>query len=135
MKNNFYIAIIMKLAKNKPKHICPAYRCKKAKANKKKFCHRHHAVNQKENNLVGYTYNILKQNAKTRKKVFTISLVYFKQWCHETNYLALKGRAKNKASIDRIIHTKGYEPGNLQILTVSKNVLKHLEDLKKEVGF
>lgn len=119
----------MILAKNKPKHICPAYRCKNSKADKKRFCHRHHAANQKITNLASYTYNLLRSNAKRRNKIFTITLQDFKEFCEETNYLALKGRTKTKASIDRIDASKGYEKGNLQILTVSQNCRKQFDDV------
>lgn len=118
----------MIVSKNKPKHLCCAYRCKCAKAHKKKFCAKHHAVSQKQNNLAGYTYNLLKQNAKRRKKVFTITLQDFKDFCNETGYLETKGKTKFKSSIDRKDHTKGYEKGNLQILSLSENSKKRFED-------
>lgn len=119
---------VMIIAKSKPKHLCQAKRCKACKAPKKKFCSKHHAQSQKQNNLVGYTYNLLKQNAKTRKKVFTITLQDFKDFCNETGYLETKGRTKLKSSIDRKDHTKGYEKGNLQLLSVSDNSKKRWED-------
>lgn len=120
----------MKLTKNKPKHLCPAYRCKKSKADRKRFCHKHHHVHQKETNLAGYTYMLLKCNAKRRGKVFTITLQDFKAFCEETNYLVLKGKKANSASIDRINPSLGYEKGNLQVLSLSANVSKHYEDSK-----
>ena len=114
----------MIVAKKKPKHVCPAYRCKKNKAKKKGFCHRHHHVNQKQNNPIGYTYSLLKGNAKRRNKIFTLTLIEFTEFCDETNYIALKGKTKNKASIDRKDNSKGYEAGNLRILSVSLNAKK-----------
>lgn len=118
----------MILAKNKPGHLCPVSRCRRYKGQKKKLCHKHHAQQQKENNPVGYTYTILKQNAKRRGKVFTLTVEDFREFCTETNYLELKGRTKHEMSIDRIDHLRGYEKGNLQILTVSENVTKHILD-------
>lgn len=114
----------MVIARNKPQHVCPAYRCKHAKAKKKGFCTRHAHVNQKQNNLVGYTYTLLKGNAKRRKKVFTLTLAEFREFCEETGYLLTKGRTKRKMSIDRIDNTLGYEKGNLRLLSVSANASK-----------
>lgn len=120
----------MNYAKKKPGHLCPVSRCRRNKGQNKKLCHRHHAQNQKENNLVGYTYCQLKQNAKRRNKVFTITVEDFREFCTKTNYLYLKGRTKNKMSIDRINPNMGYEKGNLQILSVSDNAAKqHLDSV------
>ena len=109
--------------------MCPAYRCPNRKAAKKGFCHRHNHVNQKNVNPASYTYMLLKCNAKRRCKVFTLTLEEFKEFCAETNYLALKGITKTKMSIDRIDASKGYEKGNLQMLSVSANIKKRFDDV------
>jgi hypothetical protein len=121
---------MFKIVSTKAKDICPAYRCNNKKADKKRFCCKHHARYQKETNLASYTYSLLKQNAKMRGKEFTLTLDEFKQLCIETNYLELKGKNKKSASIDRIGHKKGYSFDNIQILTLSANSQKRWQDEK-----
>jgi len=81
-------------------------------------------MHQAETNPLGYTYSRLKQNAKRRRKTFTLTLEQFGQFCTETNYLELKGKQGSNLSIDRINNGKGYEVGNLQVLTLSANSRK-----------
>jgi len=115
---------MFKIAKHKSKALCPAYRCCNKPGTKKRFCPRHHHMRQAETNPLGYTYSLLKTNAKRRGKVFTLTLEQFRQFCTETNYLALKGKQGSNLSIDRIDNSKGYEAGNLQVLTLSANSRK-----------
>lgn len=69
----------------------------------------------------------LRSNAKRRRKIFTISFEYFKQFCYDTNYMWKKGRTKKSYSVDRIVEELGYIEGNIQALEVGKNKKKHLE--------
>lgn len=126
---------MFKIIENKKPHVCSAYRCGNPRAPKKRFCHKHHARFQKETNPAGYFYSLLKQNAKHRGKEFRLTLDEFKQFCSETNYLELKGKTAKSASIDRIDHTKGYEIGNIQLLTLRENSAKRWEDEKDDLPF
>jgi hypothetical protein len=111
------------------KGVCPAYRCNRPVAAKKKYCHRHHAKMFKHLHFAEYTYNALKQNAKRRGKEFTLTLEEFKTFCERTGYLDLKGKKGTSASIDRIDPSKGYELGNIQVLSLSDNARKaHTDD-------
>lgn len=125
----------MRLAEKKNPDQCPVFRCTKMKADKKRFCHRHHAQNQKETNLLGHTYSCLKQNAKRRGKEFNLTIEEFSAFCSETNYLELKGKTKNSASIDRIDPNKGYEVGNLQVLSIQANSAKQWTDKNDDCPF
>ena len=78
---------------------------------------------------------MLRSNAHRRGKDFTITKEDFKEFCEETNYLELKGRTKNSASIDRIDPSKGYIKGNLQVLTLGQNSAKRWKDEKNECPF
>jgi len=115
---------MFKIAKHKSKALCPAYRCGNKRGTKKRFCPRHHHMRQAETNPLGYTYSLLKTNAKRRGKVFTLTLEQFRQFCTETDYLVLKGKQGSNLSIDRKDNSKGYEVGNLQVLTLSANSRK-----------
>lgn len=110
------------------KGLCCAYRCGKKKAYKQKFCHKHKGRQNKKANLLYYTFRILKGNAKRRGKLFTLTLEQFGSFCTKTKYLDLKGRLPTSASIDRIDPSRGYEVGNLQILSLSENSEKGEDD-------
>ena len=110
------------------KGLCCAYGCPKKKAERQRFCHKHKGRSNKATNLLSYTFIMLRGNAKQRNKVFTLTIEQFQEFCNKTNYLELKGRSRFGASIDRINPGKGYEAGNLQLLTVSDNAKKRWEE-------
>jgi len=108
----------------KDPRICVTLRCSRPKATGRTLCHRCKAQREKEINPLAYTYSRLKQNAKRRGKIFTITIKEFRQFVAGTRYMELKGRGATNLSIDRKDNSKGYEAGNLQILTVSENIRK-----------
>lgn len=55
---------------------------------------------------------------------------FFKKFCVGTGYAELKGKTASSLSIDRVDETRGYEPGNIQILTLSDNSRKAHVDKK-----
>lgn len=77
-----------------------------------------------KNNPIRRTYRDIKSSAVRRNKSFTVTYEYFEAWVIENRYMELKGTGSHDYTIDRIDDTKGYEPGNLQILTNRDNVLK-----------
>lgn len=120
----------MKIANKKDPCLCSAYRCRNKRGDKKKFCHKHHAENQKITNPLGYTYNKLHQNAKRRKKDFTLTLDEFREFCETTSYLDKKGKSKRSLTIDRIDSSKGYSRDNIQVLKLIDNSRKGNRDVK-----
>lgn len=96
-----------------------------------KFCTKHDHEMRKKKNPHLYWYGVLRRNAKRRKKVFTITLEYFIQFCNETNYINLKGKKSGSMTIDRKIDELGYIDGNLQILEVGANSRKQYVDYWK----
>ncbi len=108
--------------------VCAAYRCGKSSAAKDYLCHKHRKRLQKETNPLVYCYGYLKQNAKRRGKSFELSIEEFKQFCEETGYLELKGKAGNSASIDRIDPSRGYSLDNIQVLSLADNSRKAHDD-------
>lgn len=118
IKNGFYVC------SDKPKHICCAYRCKSKRKDKHRFCAKHSHRYKKATDLLGYVYDNLRCNARRRGKVFTLTRQEFEQFCAETNYLELRGKTGKSASIDRVDNRKGYELGNIRILTLSENTHK-----------
>lgn len=77
-----------------------------------------------KNNPIRRAYRDTRNSAKRRGKTFTITYEYFEAWVIENRYMELKGTAPDDYSIDRIDDTKGYEPGNLQLLTNRENTKK-----------
>lgn len=116
--------ISFRILTTKPKHICCAYRCKEKRMAKHRFCSKHKHRYNKDVNPVGYVYQALKCNARRRGKVFTLTLAEFEAFCAETGYMEKRGKTGKSASIDRIDNTKGYEAGNLRILSLSENSYK-----------
>jgi hypothetical protein len=102
--------------------ICSTPYCqRKAKHNK---CYHCQTEAKKLKNPYRYWFGVLRRNARRRGVFFGLSFDYWVKWCDDTGYLALKGRSRDSASIDRIINELGYIDGNIQLLTVSNNSQK-----------
>jgi hypothetical protein len=112
------------IIKNKDPKLCCAYRCKNRRQKRDRFCSKHRKRYKKETNPEAYHFDILRSNAKRRGKDFKLTLEEFKLFCEDTSYLKLKGRSAKSASIDRIDPEKGYEYGNIQVLTLAENSAK-----------
>ncbi len=103
---------------------CNTPNCRNKAAKGRTICYKCKTRKHREKNPVKAAYDALKHNAKRRGKVFTITFADFKKFCRKTKYMAGRGRMKDSFSIDRIDPAKGYEPGNLQLLTISENSSK-----------
>ena len=75
----------------------------------------------REHSPLKAAFATLRNNAKRRGIEFTLSLPDFALFCEQTNYLALKGLGPDDMTIDRINNYKGYEAGNIQMLTRREN--------------
>ena len=71
-----------------------------------------------------YAFHNLKHHAKQRGIRFTLTVDELKTELNGSNYLGGSGREAHKLTIDRKERSKGYEAGNLQILTCSENARK-----------
>jgi len=89
-----------------------------------RYCSAHRYRAQLQNSPCRYVYRALKSNAKVRGKEFTITFEYFEQWCKETGYLEKRGNKPGYFTVDRKDDTKGYVPGNIQIM-------EHVQNTKK----
>ena len=79
----------------------------------------------KQINPLSYVWMKLKYNAKYREIGFTLTKRYFKLFCWYNDYDIYRGRRNNNYNIDRIENDKGYERGNIQILTGKQNIEKY----------
>lgn len=75
---------------------------------------------------VKYAYQNLKDNAKRRGVLFTITLEDFRQWCKKVTYIGFSGRNPDSFTIDRKHDDIGYHLDNIQVLTLSENVKKYV---------
>lgn len=105
---------------------CKTKYCRNA-PKKGRTCSTCHTREYRKNNPYRYSYNNLKSNAKRRGKEFNLTFEEFKEFSIKTNYLIGKGRSKDSYTIDRIDTEKGYSIDNIQILSNSENVRKHLK--------
>lgn len=108
----------------KSKGLCQAYRCASLHSKKDRFCHKHRKRYQKEHNEAVYVFGMLKQNARRRNKPFKLTIRQFREFCRSTNYLENRGKNKSSATVDRIDPAKGYEVGNIQVMSLSDNSSK-----------
>lgn len=114
---------------NKDSRLCINHGCKNKRRKGKSKCNTCVKKEWREKYPMKAVFQTLRHNATRRGKVFTITFEYFKQFCYETDYIAGKGRRKKSYTIDRIDNSKGYVPGNIQMLTKSENSRKSSKKL------
>lgn len=68
-----------------------------------------------------HLWNNLKKSAKRRGIAFTITLPEFQAFAAAEQLVERVGRGPECATVDRIDATRGYEPGNLRILSNQEN--------------
>lgn len=117
---------------------CCAYGCK-SKPNEKKcgMCHKHYHIYRRIKDPVYDRFVNFKGNALRRKKEFVITLQEFRDFCQEKGYIIKKGMRGRNCSIDRIDNKLGYSIGNIQILTMNRNLEKYhkIDKLTDECPF
>lgn len=67
---------------------------------------------------------MLRSHAKERGKDFGLTFGQFESFCLNTEYMRLKGRESMSLQIDRIRDNEGYNPSNIQALSLRENTLK-----------
>jgi hypothetical protein len=83
-----------------------------------KLCHNCRKQVSMFRNPLLHEYHLLKTHAKKRGKLFTLTYSYFDEIAEGQS---LKARG---LSVDRIDPLRGYEEGNIQLLTLSENSKK-----------
>ena len=110
---------------------CASPNCLNDAAPENTFCYKCILRKWRANNPVRTAYNTLRDNAKRRGKVFTLTFEYFEEFCRANNYVERRGNGSEDLTIDRIDPHRGYEPGNIQVLTRADNNRKKVSDAKK----
>lgn len=107
------------------KDICPTCRRRRrAKRARCRECYTCISRRRAKADPVSYCYYNLRKSAKRRGIVFTLTKEYFRRWAIRYDYLTLRGRGREGYVVDRKNDHKGYEPGNIQVLTGSENTRK-----------
>lgn len=81
-----------------------------------------------------YCYFVLKNNARARKKEFTITFEYFLKIEIRYEYFKGKGRSATSLHMDRKREELGYVPGNIQVMQNGDNVRKYMSWQYDEKG-
>jgi len=104
------------------------------------FCQKCASRQWNVNNPAGYTFKNLRAAAKKREIPFTLTREHFDKVCADGHYFLGNGVEPYSMHIDRIDACKGYEDGNIQILSFSDNVAKgnrerylpeHVQEMKR----
>lgn len=91
------------------------------------LCQRCYNREYRKKNILKSSYQILKDNAKRRKKDFNLTFDEFCEFCSKTKYISGKGRSRDSFTIDREDETKGYTADNIRILSNRENIRKYLD--------
>ena len=126
-------------ARNKSPNLCKVLYCSNPSphfrtggVDRNRVCNKCRSRRWRLNNPMRASWGWLQISAKKRRIEFRLSYDEFAAFVSTTRYMEEKGRTGNCLSIDRIDNTRGYEPGNLQILTISENVVKQREDTPRK---
>lgn len=90
-----------------------------------KHCSTCRSKKSRQQDPVKYAYTALKNNAKRRGVLFTITLDQFRDWCVKVKYIGFAGRLSESYTIDRRYNDIGYHIDNIQVLTKRNNVIKY----------
>lgn len=116
--------------------VCRAYRCTAAPRNiathptSTQLCGSCYKAQWRVDNPERAAYGAQRDHARARRIPFTLS---FEQWwsvVKDTGYIDGKGKERHALHVDRIDPSKGYEAGNIRVITCSENVRKKYVDAK-----
>jgi hypothetical protein len=108
--------------KRRIKGKCLVSQCGKSSNRDAILCARHSLQRWRSQNQEGSTYATLRDHARERGIAFTISIDY---WRGLTDAFSFYSPPEGEVlSIDRVDPARGYEPGNLRVVSLSVNVAK-----------
>lgn len=83
----------------------------------------------RKNNPMKAVFQTLRQNARRRGKVFTLTFEQFQKFCRETRYMRGRGREQKSYTIDREKNELGYTADNIRMLPKGENSRKGTKTL------
>lgn len=105
--------------------LCPVFACRKRPRPGHKLCGMHEKRQWRANNPIRDAWLNLHHHAKQRRIACSLTFQEFETFCQcNAEYIWGKGTTKHCWHLDRIDPAKGYEPGNIQLLTCSENSAK-----------
>lgn len=90
----------------------------------KGLCSKHYQQKWRSENLLKYSFNNLKTNAKRRGKYFDLTFEQFSEFATSTDYIGKKGKRSESMSIDRIKNEIGYTYSNIRSIPLGENSRK-----------
>lgn len=124
-------AITWKLRKSPRADQCPVRGCprcsrglKNAKSTRAKLCSRHSMQLWRFENPDRANFTQIKDRATRKEIPFTITFEQYLEVIKDTAYQDRRGRWLHCYHIDRVDALKGYEPGNLRVITATQNCVK-----------
>jgi hypothetical protein len=111
--------------KTKPSgRACWSRFCRGERPTRGLVCNKCYSRLRRLNDPLRATFDILKTNAKRRKKLFDLTFSKFKQFNEEHGYMEGKGRHAGALHIERKDPLKGYTYDNLTVLECTVNSAK-----------
>lgn len=117
---------------------CATPGCKNNARKKGIHCETCHTRFYRNKYKIKYCWRTLYDNAKRRKKEFTLTLEEFTEFVLNTGYMKGKGLSSESLTIDRIDNERGYTIDNIRVITKSENSSKGAmpyEEIIKDVPF
>lgn len=106
-------------------HLCPVFGCRHRRNGHKTLCAKHYMRWWRHCNPEKASYATLRDHAKGRRLAFTISFDYWLGLTDAFAYFEQSADCRGDVlSIDRREASKGYEPGNLRVVSISINSAK-----------
>lgn len=97
------------------------------------LCPKHSKQLWRARNPTKAAFNTLRDHARERKVPFHLTFDDFVAVVRGSSYVSDKGRSSGNLHIDRVDPTRGYEPGNIAVLTASENIAKGNKERQKLV--
>lgn len=115
------------------KYITPGF-CSVRKCHNRcagKLCSTHRSTKSRLADPVRYAFNNLRNRAKQRNKLFTITLDQFREWCYKYEYIDYKGIKSESYTVDRIYEDLGYHADNIQPKQKGDNIRKYFDNKRR----
>lgn len=121
-----------KLVKRSRPTCCPLKGCRQQVRTKGLLCSRHNMRLWRKLNPLNAHFAQIRDRAVRRGQVFTLTLQQFKDAVAGTGYLEGRGRSATCLHLDRIDATRGYEPGNVRVITARENCQKSVQERRQK---